>query len=108
MKDSGKRMSKSGQVDFVLLMIIICLLLFGLIMLFSASSPKALQEGNIYSIILKQGAVSAVGCFLMFVTANYDYHRYKPLSIPIAAVTLGVMYVVPIIGFASHGATRQI
>ena len=70
MKDTGKRISRSGQVDFVMLMIIIFLLLFGLIMLFSASSPKALEEGNVYSIILKQGSLSAIGCFLMFLTSN--------------------------------------
>lgn len=108
MKSTGKRNSKTGQVDFILLMIIICLLLFGLIMLFSASSPKALEEGNVYSIILKQGAISALGCALMFAASNYDYHHYKHWSKIILLATLALMYVVPVIGFASHGATRQI
>ncbi|MBQ2889812.1 MAG: putative lipid II flippase FtsW [Clostridia bacterium] len=108
MKDTGKRNIRSGQVDFVMLMIIVFLLLFGLIMLFSASSPKALEEGNVYSIILKQGSLSAIGCFLMFLTSNYDYHIYKKLSKLIVTGTLFLMYIVPVIGFASHGATRQI
>lgn len=105
MKD---KRTKSGQIDFILLMIIICLLLFGLIMLFSASSPMALREGNIYSTIVKQLIVSVMGCVGMFFAANYDYHYYKRLSKLIVSATLLLMYIVPFIGFASHGATRQI
>lgn len=108
MKDGDGRIAKSGQIDFILLMIIVCLLLFGLVMLFSASSPTALESGNIYSVILKQGAISIVGCLCMFAAANYDYHYYKRLSKLIVYGTLGLMVLVPLIGFASHGATRQI
>ena len=106
--EENKRKNPSNQVDFILLIIIMCLLLFGLIMLFSASSPSALQSGNVYSIILKQGAISLIGCFCMLVAANYDYHNIKKLSRMILIVTFGLMILVPIIGFASHGATRQI
>ncbi len=108
MKSDGKRISKSGQIDFILLMIIVCLLLFGLIMLFSASAPMALQEGNIYSTIVKQMAMSILGCAVMFLAINYDYHYYRKLSKLIVTGTLILMFIVPIIGFASHGATRQI
>lgn len=108
MKEDRKRISKSGQIDFILLMIIVCLLLFGLIMLFSASAPMALQEGNIYSTIVKQLIFSIIGCVGMFFATNYEYHYYKKLSRVIVSVTLALMFVVPVIGFASHGATRQI
>lgn len=108
MNATSRRTAKSGQIDFILLMIIVCLLLFGLIMLFSASSPKALEEGNIYSIIVKQMAVSLIGCAVMLVAMNYDYHYYKKLSKLIVTVTFLLMFIVPVIGFASHGATRQI
>lgn len=106
--ENNRRRPPSNQVDFILLVIIMCLLLFGLVMLFSASSPSALQSGNVYSIILKQGSISLIGCLCMFVAANYDYHRLKKLSRLILTVTFGLMILVPIIGFASHGAIRQI
>lgn len=103
-----KRIKKSGQVDFILLMIIVCLLLFGLIMLFSASSPRALKSGNIYSIIVKQSIISIIGLVGMYFTTNIDYHKYKKFSNPIIFVTGVLMFIVPLIGIASHGAKRQI
>ena len=109
MEEKNKRLAEStGQIDFILLVIIISLLLFGLVMLFSASSPSALLDGNVYSIILKQGTISLIGCAGMFFAANFDYHRLKKLSRPIIVVTFVLMVLVPAIGFVSHGATRQI
>ena len=99
---------RGGRVDFVLLMVIITLLLFGLVMLFSASSPRALKDGDIYSVIRKQAVISLIGCIGMAFTTKFDYHRYRHLSKPVLLVTIVTMYVVPLIGFASHGATRQI
>ena len=108
MEEKNKRLENSGQVDFILLVIILSLLLFGLVMLFSASSPSALLDGNVYSIILKQGAISLIGCVGMVFAAKFDYHRLKKLSRPIMVATLVLMVLVPAIGFVSHGATRQI
>ena len=99
---------KSGKVDFILLVTILTLLLFGLVMLFSASSPSALQDGNIYSSIIKQGGMSVIGLICMIAAANYDYRYLKRLAQPVTIITFGLMFFVPIIGFASHGATRQI
>ena len=95
MEGKSKKIRGEGQIDFILLVIIICLLLFGLMMLFSASSPSALEKGNIFSVILKQGAISLIGCACMFVTANFDYHSLKKLSRTIIAVTFLMMFLVP-------------
>lgn len=108
MNEKIKRTESSGQVDFILLIIIVSLLLFGLVMLFSASSPNALLGGNVFSIILKQGIISILGCIGMYVASRFDYHRLKKLSRPIIFGTFVMMFLVPIIGIASHGATRQI
>ncbi len=106
--ENKKRLQNSNQADFILIIIIMSLLLFGLIMLFSASSPSALQSGNVFSIIVKQGAISLLGCAGMFFTAHYDYHRLKKLSRIFLILSIALMVLVPIFGFASHGATRQI
>ncbi len=108
MKEETEVKGKKGQVDFILLITILTLLLFGLVMLFSASTPSALQDGNIYASIIKQGGMSLLGIICMVVAANYDYHYFKKFSRLINVVTIALMYAVPIIGFASHGATRQI
>lgn len=108
MAERGEINRNNGKVDFILLMTIIVLLLFGLIMLFSASTPRALNEGNIYSIIIKQASMSVIGCVGMFFTSQLDYHIYRKYSRPIFAISLALMALVPMIGFVSHGARRQI
>ena len=108
MPETKQTKEKSGQVDFILLMTILALLMFGLVMLFSASAPSALQDGNIYSAIIKQGGLSLLGLFCMLIMANYDYHYFKKFADMINKITIALMIIVPAIGFASHGATRQI
>lgn len=107
MKSVPKKSDSSGQVDFILLIIILSLLLFGFVMLFSASSPKASQSG-IFSTLIRHGAILLLGLITMVISAGCDYNLYKRYSRIIVAATLGIMVLVPIIGFASHGATRQI
>lgn len=107
MKSGNSRRESSGQVDFVLLIIIMCMLLFGFVMLFSASSPKASQSG-IFRTLLRQGAILALGVVVLIIAASKDYHIYKRHDRKLVWATIGVMILVPIIGFASHGATRQI
>ncbi|MBE7033510.1 MAG: cell division protein FtsW [Ruminococcaceae bacterium] len=107
MTDKAERKESSGQVDFVLIILILSLLLFGFIMLFSASAPEAARNG-ILSTVLKQGLFLVGGIATFVVAANFDHHRYKLLQRPMIFIAIAVMYIVPVWGFASHGATRQI
>ncbi len=99
---------RNGKVDFALLMTIVTLLLFGLIMLFSASSPRALKDGNIYSVISKQIIIALIGVAGMAFTARIDYHIFKKFSFYIMVIVGVLMFLVPLIGFVSHGARRQL
>lgn len=107
MKGNPDRRDSAGQVDFILLIIILSLLLFGFVMLFSASSPKA-SQGGIYRTLIRQGALLLLGAGVMVFSSRRDYHIYKRYNRIIVLATVGVMILVPLIGFASHGATRQI
>lgn len=107
MKSKSRGSEKGGQVDFILLIIILCLLLFGFVMLFSASAPKATQ-GGIYRTLLRQGAILFLSGGVMVFSMSQDYHLYKRYKKIIVLATAVVMVLVPLIGFASHGATRQI
>lgn len=100
------RPKRSERVDFLLFMLVIGLLCFGLIMLFSASQNTSRE--NIYATILRQVGFAAMGLAAMFVTSRIDYHAYKKIAAPLFWLTLAMMYAVPLWGFASHGATRQI
>lgn len=102
------RARKAGEIDFYMLFIIIMLLFMGLIMLFSASAPRALSSGNVYSITIRQSIYALMGVGGMILTANIDYKIYKRFANIIFISIAVLMFIVPIIGFASHGATRQI
>ncbi len=100
------KVKRNQRVDFMLFALVIGLLCFGLIMLFSASQNTSRE--HIYSIIARQAALAVLGLAGMFFASRLDYHVYKRHYIPIFAVAIILMFAVPIWGMASHGATRQI
>lgn len=106
---SGKKELKgsTGQIDFILLVLILAMLLFGFVMLFSASSPSVADSG-IWRMLTRQGAIVAMGTFLMGIGVFYDYHRYIKINGALFIGSVVVMFLVAFVGFASHGATRQI
>ncbi|MGN1098409.1 MAG: putative lipid II flippase FtsW [Clostridia bacterium] len=100
------RPKRTERVDFLLFILVIVLLCFGLIMLFSASQNTSRED--IYSIISKQLICAALGLGAMFVTSRIDYHGYRRLATPLFWGTIILMYLVPALGIVSHGARRQI
>lgn len=95
-------------VDFILLFTILVLTVIGLSMLFSASSAANMNSGNVYTPIIKQSLLAAFGIVMMLVIAYRDYTKIRPFAQIIYFICAVVMFIVPIIGMASHGATRQI
>lgn len=97
---------RTERVDFMLFMLVIILICFGLVMLFSASQNTSSKD--IYATITRQAILAVGGLVCMFVFSRIDYHIYKRFAFPIYAIVMIFMFAVPLIGFASHGATRQI
>ncbi len=109
-KVKGKRRTKlklkSG--DFWLMLFTLMLVLFGLIMVFSASYYSSIsQDGNPYSYLVRHGAWVVFGLGLMAFGALFDYRKYKKLAIPvlIGSVILLVLVLTPL-GQTTNGATR--
>ncbi len=100
------KIKRNERVDFMLFILVIVLLCFGLIMLFSASQNTSRE--NIYSTIVHQVVLAALGLVVMFLTSRLDYHAYRKPSGAIFWVVMALMVIVPVFGMASHGATRQI
>ena len=69
-------MGKKRYFDYSLLTIVIFLMCFGLIMLYSASSYEAQKDnlGSMYYLI-RQGIFGVLGFAVMLVVAKMDYHR---------------------------------
>ena len=69
---------KLREADFVLLSLTLILVLFGLLMVYSASSYENITQGfKAYRNVLKQGIYAFIGLFTMiFIVSNIDYHKY--------------------------------
>lgn len=95
--------------DYSLLFTIIFLTLFGLIMIYSASSYKAqLDYGNPAYFMMRQGAIAAGSFAIMYVVSKIDYHwfaKFATLGYLLSYVTLVLTMFTPL-GVSSHGKKR--
>lgn len=107
-KKRTKLKLKSG--DFWLMLFTLMLVLFGLIMVFSASYYSSIsQDGNPYSYLVRHGAWVVFGLMAMAFGALFDYRKYKKCALPIliVSVILLVLVLTPL-GQTTNGATRWI
>jgi cell division protein FtsW len=92
-----------GAMDVVLAAVVIALLGFGVVMVYSASVIEATVVFRDPQYFLKRQAVYAGGAFaLMLVMSHIDYHRWRPLTYPILGLVTALM-VLSVIGFGHTG-----
>lgn len=100
-------MFRSTFFDYSLLFIILFLVAFGLVIVYSTSSYTAqLQKGDPAYFLKHQAVAAVVGCIAMLIVANMDYHIFKKFSLLLMYGILVMLVVVLIWGVASHGASR--
>ena len=100
--------AKSDYYDFNLVAVIILIMCFGLIMLYSTSSYMAqINEGDDMFYFKKQAMYSIGWLVLAIVVSYFDYHILAkfPFVIYVAAAFLMVLVKTPL-GVTSHGARR--
>lgn len=86
---------KKTSVDVGFLATVILLLVFGLIMVFSASYPSAnYNYGNGLYFIQRQAIWAVLGVGAMIFTMKFDYRLYKKFALPIAIVTIVLLILV--------------
>jgi len=94
--------------DYSLLFIVIFLLGFGLIMMYSASSYTAFQDyGDAGHFMKRQLIAIVIGLVFMTVVANIDYHfweRFYVIGWGVSAVS--ILVVLTPLGIESHNARR--
>ena len=103
-----KKWVRSG-FDYPLFTIVIVLLAFGIIMMFSASYPTAFSETGDSMYYLKRQAVFAIGgLIIMLLLSGIDYHMFqtKPMVYGIGFISIGLMLAVKLIGTTQGGAER--
>ena len=98
-----------GSMDLPLLLIMIAVLTFGLIMVFSASWDFSLA---VYSdplrMFIRQIWWLALGLALAYVCSRIDYHSWRKLVLPVMLVTIAMLVVVLAVSDNRFGAIRTI
>ena len=100
----------TGNVDYMFLGVVIVLITFGLVMLFSASSGTAYSTyGNAYYFVIRQAVWTAIGAVLMMMLSKIDYHSYNAKINMIAYVVVVLLLIAVLaIGTEVKGAKRWI
>jgi cell division protein FtsW len=97
-----------GPVDIALAALIIALIGFGVVMVYSASAVQATLHYHDPQFFLKrQAAYAAIGLALFFIIGMVDYHRLYKLTYPVLGAVGGLL-ILCVIGFghSGGGATR--
>ena len=95
--------------DYELMVSVIFMCLFGLIMIYSASSYSAqLSYGKSWYYVQRQAALELVGFVAMLIVSRIDYHRLNKWTMPLyflCYVLMFLMLATPL-GVSSHGKKR--
>ena len=89
------RLASCPALDVPFLAILLILLCYGLIMLFSAGYAVALyRRGDAYTYIRPQLLFAALGVVAMYAASLVDYHIWHKLAWPILGISLVLLVVV--------------
>ncbi len=105
-----KREQSEYFFDYSLLFIVLFLLGFGLVMIYSASSYEAFQDYKDAAYYLKKQLIAIIiGLVLMIVVANIPYHFWERFALLGYVVSMALVpLVLTPLGVESHGARRWI
>ncbi|MBQ8624276.1 MAG: FtsW/RodA/SpoVE family cell cycle protein [Oscillospiraceae bacterium] len=95
-KEPGLRIY-DGNIDSLFFVIIIVLLVFGIIMMFSASYVAGLAEGDGYKYVKTQGMAAVIGILAMIFISFFDYHILMNSKV----VTFGFLAVLALLTYTS-------
>jgi cell division protein FtsW len=94
---------RTGSVDTVLAAVVIGLIGFGVVMVFSASTIEAtVTFRDPYYFLKKQGAYALLALVVMTLMSRIDYHRLRPFTYPLLG-TVTLLLVLSVVGFGHTG-----
>lgn len=93
------RSSPAGPVDSVLAAVVIALIGFGVVMVYSASAIEATVRYHDAQFFLKRQATYALASIVtMWIVSRLDYRKLKPFTYPILLAVTGMLVLV-VVGF---------
>ena len=110
-KTAGKRKyRKPGGYDFTVLFIVLTLVLFGVVMIFSSSyyytMTSAKYEYDMFYFLKKQSLWAVLGIIAMFAAMNVPYNIYKRFAFPAYMLSNLFLCLLPVIGIEVNGQKR--
>lgn len=111
LREQESRELARGPIDLPFCLLVMMLTIIGLIMLFSASFPRAYYEdSNPTYYVARQGVFAIMGVAAMAFVGKINYQRFRGLAKPLLylAIVLLVLVVIPHnpIALTRHNATR--
>ena len=106
-KRSTKR--NRGSIDIPFLILVLCLLGFGLVMVCSASYVSAYYNyGDSFYFFKRQLIFAVIGCLAMLFFANFSHMNFRKYVLPIliVALILALLVLIPGVGIKVNGARR--
>lgn len=107
---SRRRVKNQTFFDYTLLFVVIFLIVFGLVMIYSTSSYEAAGKLNDSTYYLRHQLIATViGAGVMVATTFFDYHRWEKYAFVGMAVSLIlIILVLTPLGIERNGARRWI
>ncbi len=100
---------KRAHMDVALILTVVALVVFGLIMLYSASFDFSFNQfGSATYMFIRQARWLGLGLLLAFGLANLDYHHWSCLVVFAMLGTIGLLIVVLFINEMRLGASRSL
>ncbi|OGO83083.1 MAG: cell division protein FtsW [Clostridiales bacterium GWD2_32_19] len=91
----------------MLMLMVLSLVLFGLVMIFSASYYQAIDRySDMFYFLKKQGMWVFIGIFTMIVVMNINYKLWGKLAMIAYASCIGLLGTVLVMGVVAKGAAR--
>ena len=104
-------MARGNKVDWYLVFTVLSLLIFGVLMVYNASSANALRDfGDKYYFLKEQVKWALIGTFAMIFFAFFDYrqlYKFSPFILVVALIAL-ISVFIPGLGVKAYGAHRVI
>ena len=105
--NKNKRERFHSYYDYSLLFIIIFMVGFGLVMLYSTSSYNAqVKFNNPNYYVTKQAFASALGFVVMLIVSRIDYHFWEHFVIPAYLLSIVLIVLVYLTGESYNGSQR--
>jgi len=98
-----------GSMDLPLVLVMIAILTFGLIMVFSASWDFSLAVyDDPMRMFVRQLIWMALGISLAYICSRIDYHSWRSLVLPVMFLTIAMLVIVLLVSDVRLGAIRTV